>query len=323
MNALAHAVAACADDALALPHATRVYRNHLLDSTRWQRFRARDGDIVIASSYKTGTTWMQGICAALVFPGARPPGPQDELSPWIEARYASTARTFARLDRATHRRFVKTHLPLDGVPYDPRLRYLVMGRDGLDVFMSLWRHWNNMRPDAIARINALPGRVGAPLPLPPAHVGTAFDDWLATGGFAWERDGHPFWSHLAHARSWWAWRHLPNLLFVHYDDLLADTPGEMRRVADFLGIAVDAARWPALLDSVSFATMKANAADTVPAADQDLWKDVGDFFHRGSNGRWRGVLTAEQVARYRRRAAETLEPSLAAWLEHGWRGDRR
>jgi aryl sulfotransferase len=299
------------------PVVKHTYQNYLLDSPRWDEFRPREGDIVIATSYKTGTSWMQGICAALVFQAAEPPAPQDDLSPWVEARFAPVERAMAALEQLTHRRYVKTHLPLDGLCYSDRVQYIVVGRDGLDVFMSLWHHWNNMRPEGIDWINAIPGRVGAPLPPPPADIRQTFDAWLDTGGFPWEHDGYPFWSHLAHAQSWWDYRHLENILSVHFNDLLADLDGEMRRVSAYLGIPVDEAVWPTLVQSVTFGAMKANAEKMAPAATVGLWKDTAGFFHQGTNRRWVGVLAGEQIARYRQRAAERLEPSLARWLEHG------
>ena len=39
------------------------------------------------------------------------------------------------------------------------------------------------------------------------------------------------------------------------------------------------------------------------------------FFHKGTNGRWRDVLTEEDLARYESAAAR-LDPELRAWLEH-------
>ena len=44
------------------------------DSARWLGFPFRDGDIVISSRSKTGTTWVQMICALLIFrhPNSRP-----------------------------------------------------------------------------------------------------------------------------------------------------------------------------------------------------------------------------------------------------------
>lgn len=303
----------------AQPERKHVYQNAILDSTRWEGFQPRDGDIVISTSYKTGTTWMQGICSALVFQAPEPPAPQDHLSPWLEARFAPVEETLAALERLPHRRYIKTHLPLDGLPFSDQIQYIVVGRDGLDVFMSLWHHWNNMRPEAIAQINAIPGRVGPPLPLPPAEVRPVFDAWLDQGAFPWEQDGYPFWSHLAHAQSWWKYRHLDNILFVHFNDLLADLDGEMRRVSAYLNIPVNETLWPALVESVTFGAMKANAERMAPAATVGIWKDTAGFFHRGTNRRWEGVLTEEQVAGYRQRAAERLEPSLAPWLEHGQR----
>ena len=36
---------------------SRIYQNHHLDSTRWDKFIPRPDDIVITTSYKAGTTW--------------------------------------------------------------------------------------------------------------------------------------------------------------------------------------------------------------------------------------------------------------------------
>lgn len=48
-------------------------------------------------------------------------------------------------------------------------------------------------------------------------------------------DRRPFFSHVA---SWWAVRQLPNVMLVHFSALRADLPGEARRIANFLDIAV-------------------------------------------------------------------------------------
>ena len=53
---------------LNLPQRTHIYQNHHFDSTRWDYFESRDEDIVIATSYKAGTTWTQAIVAHLLFP---------------------------------------------------------------------------------------------------------------------------------------------------------------------------------------------------------------------------------------------------------------
>jgi aryl sulfotransferase len=107
------------------------------------------------------------------------------------------------------------------------------------------------------------------------------------------------------------------MLFVHFNDLLADLDGEMRRVSAYLEIPVNEALWPTLVHSATFTAMKANTEKLAPAATIGLWKDTANFFYQGTNRRWEGVLTSAQIAWYRQRAAERLEPSLARWLEHG------
>jgi aryl sulfotransferase len=291
-----------------------------MNSARWAGFQPRRDDIIIATSYKAGTTWLQGICACLIFQAPEPPVPQDELTPWLDANFSGPIEeVLAELDRLTNRRYIKTHLPLDGLPYFDQAKYIFVGRDGRDVFMSLWNHWNNITPEFRAAINDAPDRVGPPFPEPPDDIRAAFDDWLSIGTFDWERDGFPFWSHFSHARSWWDHRHLENLLHVHFADLLADLDGEMRRIAAFLDIPVDERTWPGLVSAVRFEAMRANAAKMAPGATKGAWKDTTNFFHKGTNRRWEGTLAPEQIRRYERIAAERLDPALARWLEHGRR----
>ena len=52
-----------------LPQVVRIYQNHILDSTRWNRYKPRPMDIIIATSYKSGTTWTQEIVRQLIFQG--------------------------------------------------------------------------------------------------------------------------------------------------------------------------------------------------------------------------------------------------------------
>ena len=104
------------------PERTREYRNHHLDSTRWDRFVPRDDDIVVTTAYKAGTTWTQRIVAALVFGGRPLPASLGELSPWIDARFFEPIDPMLeRVEAQHHRRFVKSHLAADGLR-DPAVR---------------------------------------------------------------------------------------------------------------------------------------------------------------------------------------------------------
>ena len=86
-----------------IPAQTHHYQNAIMNSSRWENFEPREDDILIATSYKAGTTWMRGICAALVFQQPQPPVPQDDLSPWLDANFAPLEDVLAQLDALTNR----------------------------------------------------------------------------------------------------------------------------------------------------------------------------------------------------------------------------
>ncbi|HEX2383513.1 MAG TPA: sulfotransferase domain-containing protein [Acidimicrobiales bacterium] len=297
------------------PERTREYRNHHLDSTRWDDFVPRDDDIVITTGYKAGTTWTQRIVAALVLG----PGPVEDLtatSPWIDARFQDPIEpVLARLESQRHRRFVKSHLAADGLPYLPQLKYLVVGRDTRDVFMSLWNHYSAYTELIYSLLND-PSRPGAEFPRCPATPRQLWPRWIAEGWFEWEPDGWPYWSHHHHLATWWAARDAPNIMFVHYNDLLADTEVEMRRIAAFLDIAVAEEAWPALLADVGIDAMREEARGENDLASMVFEGGAARFFYKGTNGRWRETLTDDDLALYED-AAIRLDPELRTWLEHG------
>jgi hypothetical protein len=72
---------------------------------------------------------------------------------------------------------------------------------------------------------------------------------------------------------------------------------------------------------MTFKSMKANAEIMAPGGSQGIWKDTCKFFHKGTNKRWQGMLTDEQVAAYDALAQRQLGKELALWLEFGGRID--
>lgn len=292
------------------------YRSPDEDSARWHGFPYRPGDIVISARSKSGTTWMQTICALLVFQTPELPASLAELSPWLDWLGAPRAEVYARLAAQRHRRVIKTHTPLHGVPLDRRATYVVMARHPLDMAVSLYHQGDNLDRARIRALTGQPEPAGPPSRRPPLPT------WLA-GWIAWEGDPRAqldslpgvMW-HLADA---WARRDRPNVVLVHYDDLVADREGEMRRLADRLGIDVAEAAWPPLVRAAGFAQMRARA-DRLAPDQAGVLKDRAAFFRRGSSGAGREVLTEEGVARYHARAGQLAPPDLLAWLHRDGHG---
>ncbi len=296
---------------------TRIYQHHHLDSTRWRRLEHRPDDIVIDTAYKAGTTWMQTIVAHLVFRGGDWPDGLHEMSPWIDMRTRPLDEVLAGLEAQAHRRFLKCHLALDGVRFDPRVRYVIVARDGRDVFMSFLNHYSNYSPEMFELVNDLPGRVGPPLEPYDGDPHRLFHDWLTRGSFAWESDGHPFWSFFHHLGSWWSARRRSNVLLVHFADLLRDLDAEMRRVARFLDIPIEEDLWPAQVEGCTFASMKRDAERYAPRGGVAFKGGATTFIYKGTNDRWKELLDDAEVSLYERVARERLPADALRWLESG------
>lgn len=291
------------------PAKTRELQNHHFDSTIWNDFRFRDDDIVIATYGKSGTTWVQQILAQLIFDGQEGL-PVAEMSPWLDLRVPPKEIKLPEVEKQTHRRFLKTHLPVDALVFSPNAKYIYVGRDGRDVVWSMYNHHARANDLWYQALNDTPGRVGPPIEHPPSDIRAYFHDWMA-------KDGHPFWPFWENVRSWWAIRDLPNVLLIHYADLKADMAREIRRIADFIDTPIDEAKWPAIQEHCSFSYMKANATASVPLGGAFWEGGARTFVHKGVNGRWRETLSPEESAAYERKAVAELGPECAAWLRSG------
>ncbi len=299
------------------PRVAHEYINHHLDSTRWRVFEPRPDDVVITTSYKSGTTWMQQILHGLVFQGDPKAPALWEASPWLDERFvAPLEEVGAAIAAQTHRRFLKSHLPLDGLPYYPQVKYVVVARDARDVFMSLWNHYNNYTDAMMKSLNDLGGE---PFPQPPEDIQECWRNWITRGWFEWETEGWPFWSNLHHTRTYWEHRHLSNLLLVHYADLLADPQGQVRRVADFLDLELSPEELARTVRLASFDAMKVSFKRDFDERFRQRFRGGTDaFLFKGTNGRWRAVLSDEDLVLYEEAKRRVLTPDCAEWLERGW-----
>lgn len=295
----------------------RTYRTYYMDSTHWEGYQPRDGDIVISTPGKVGTTWMQRIVSVLVLQDTRLPEPLMQVSPWLDCGFLPAGPILHLLANQRHRRFIKTHCPADALPFYSGVSYLVVGRDLRDAAVSLYHQ--------ARRESALSPRAHRPIgedvhvPEPPVVPGDLREHWrdyFTRSVFPWESDGWPMGSPTHHLRSWWEHRDEPNVLCLHYQDLLDDLDRQMRHVSAFLGIPVNEAIWPGLVGACTFSQMKGVAAQIFPEWSLASPRGSSHFFHQGSSGQWRGVVTEEDLALYRA-AVAPLPAELRDWLARG------
>ena len=298
---------------------TREYRTWTTDSRNWSRYRPRAGDVVIATYPKCGTTWMQRIVGLLIFQDTAPI-PLMEVSPWIDRRAEVLVdEYFATLESQRHRRFLKSHLPFDGLPIFDEVRYIFVARDGRDALLS----WHNFAcgfpPEILDRLaqNGLGDeQLGRPFPRPCKLPADEFHRWLTRSATPDADDGLPNVSFYHHTQSWWEQRSRPNVLLVHFADLCRDLPGEMARVAVFLGIA-PGSTMPALVDAAGFSAMRRDGKELLSVLAAQIDGGHDRFLKDGRNRKWEGQFRQEDLDLYQMKLRDLLSPGCAQWIQNG------
>jgi hypothetical protein len=298
----------------------RQYRSVIADSARWEGFLFRDGDIVLSSPVKCGTTWVQMICAVLIFQRATLGTTLDIISPWLEMLTRPLGGVLRDLERQTHRRFIKSHTPLDGLPYDPRVTYVCIARDPRDVALSFCNHIENMDIGAFlaARQSAAGDDDLADLLTEVAPTGLESERqrfwwWIdaeaSANGTAQGLSGM-----IHHLATFWEARAWRNVLLLHYQELQEDLEGQMRRLSNRLSLDIPERLWPPLVHAASFDEMRRRADELAPNVTELLWFDNARFFNRGTSGQWRDLLSKDDLRRYKERVMGLASPELERWI---------
>jgi hypothetical protein len=299
---------------------TTRYRTIIFDSARWSEIELRAGDIVISTPPKSGTTWTQMLCALLVFDGPELPAPLERLSPWVDMLTRPIEDVRADLDAQEHRRIIKTHTPLDGLPMQPDVDYVVVGRDPRDVAVSWEHHMANLD---LGRFLELRAEVVdpdddwyPPLPSIAADPAGRFRQFVSS-----DDDGLlTLAAVLQHLEAAWIRRHQPNVHLVHYDDLRRDPAGELLRLGRALGFPLTSTRADELAAEASLERMRARADEVVPNASQGIWADTSRFLRTAGRGEWRDWMTTEDAESYRQRVEALVSTDLAGWVHDGRAG---
>ena len=299
------------------PSKNLIFQNHHIDSERWVDFKPRDNDIVIATTLKAGTTWTQALVVNLLFPDQNFPKNVTEFSPWLDSTDFPIDVVLKELNGQKHRRVIKTHLPLDALRFFPEIKYIYVSRDGRDVALSLWNHHLNYIPEVYDMMNNSPELIGDKFPHPPEDFHTYWRDWCTKGWFDWESDGYPFWSHLQGVQSWWNYRHLPNILFMNYADMKKDIKASIEKIANFLNIEVTSDRINDVEKKISIKAMREAAETYVPDAGASWQGGAKTFINRGINGRWKDILSPDELMLYDLACDKILSPDCRDWLENG------
>jgi hypothetical protein len=299
----------------------RTYTGPVADSRRWAGFEHRAGDIVISTPSKCGTTWTQMLVALLVFDGPEFPDRLGVVSPWIENEFTPVDEICQRLMAQQHRRFIKTHTPLDGFDLDDRVHYVIVGRDPRDVFLSMQQHSDNLNFERMMPIlmrNVGPEEMGRRVAAVPPYETFAEAIELPAGDCLTSVEPAHV---LGHLYGGWERGDQPNVTLLHYADLKVDLPGELARLAAALGFDYPTQRIGELAAFADFANMREHAEELTPEAHHGAWKSETDFFRTARLGAWAEAFDRDVLLRYEERVTELIsDEEFLAWAHRGHQG---
>lgn len=282
------------------PRRTTQYIMGIVDTSRWDQFSHRPDDVFVCTPPKCGTTWTQAICAMLVQGTPDFEGSLTEVSPWLDCVHPPLEEVLSGLEAQTHRRVIKTHTPLDGIPFFPECTYIAVYRDPRDACLSGQSHGQNL---LMTRENTTQD---------PEEF---FLNWIRTDGKDFEE--MPLQGLVHHFRTFHEFKHLDQLVLIHYADMLRDLREIVSRLAKLLKVDHDGDVLDAIAHAASFASMKSAYSKFVPAGGRGAWEEESRFFNKGSQGQWKDTLSRDVLERYDEVMRAALPETDVAWLQYG------
>jgi hypothetical protein len=253
-----------------------------------QRYAAEAGDVFVATYPKCGTTWTQFIVYLLLRRGEPlPPGVGiNDVFPHLEEVGEHAVRALPRP------RLIKTHLPFERTPWHAGARYIYVARNPFDCAVSFFHHTRGF----VKHYDFADG---------------TFDDFFE----CFVRGEVDFGDYFDHLLSWLPRRDAPNVLFLTYEEMLADPRAAVVAIGEFVGggaasAAADAAVVSRVVEQSSFDSMR---------RDQRRWSsqrpaDMPEFVRKGVVGDWANHFGAEQARRLGERFVERTRGTRAQGL---------
>jgi hypothetical protein len=242
------------------------------DFRRAMRYRAEACDVFVVTQMKCGTTWMQQLVYETILRGHGDLGDDGQrhiyaVSPWIESSWAVSMESAPRLGERGLR-VIKSHMPVKLLPVGERAHYIYVTRHPVACFASC--------ADFI-------GMMAGPL----TSSREKLLEWFCSDRMWWS----PWPDHVD---GWWRASQVhPNVLFVHFEEMLADLPATVDRVAGFLGVSLTAEERAEVVRKSGFDFMKRHE-ERFSMAPPTPFSVAGEFLRSGKADRDADVLARER-----------------------------
>jgi hypothetical protein len=233
-------------------------------------------DVLVCSYFKTGTNWTMQIALQIAHRGQAQFEHIHDMVPWIElpprARIAVPVTDESVWQNCpTQLRVIKTHAGFEDIVYRPEARYIWVVRDPKDVFVSSYHFVKAMA-------------LGKLMPTPKQWLDLFLSPYTPTGSWARHLDGG------------WRNRHRDNVLFLTYEDMKADLPAAVTKIAALMEVALTPQEFAAVVEQSSYAHMKA-IGHKFDTPGLPWGKSKGSMVRRGERGSADEMLDEQQKRR--------------------------
>ncbi|KAI3470988.1 hypothetical protein Pfo_027651 [Paulownia fortunei] len=262
-------------------------------------FQAREDDVLLASTMKTGTTWLKSLSICIMQKHHQTPDSHihdDILTtenphfyvPTIESTIFSTKPTQVNLYDASAPRLLHTHLPYSVLPDSVKnsaCKIVYITRNPKDTLISMWHFFNSiLRPNQ------------DPFPIEKAV------DCFCSGV-------HQYGSFFDHVVEYWqeSQKRPQKILFLKYEDLKSDPKVQVSKIAEFLGRPFeDEGEVDEVLGWCSLERLK--NLEVNKSGSTFVGVPNSCFFRKGEVGDWKNYLTPEIEEQINQTSRIKLEP---------------
>ncbi|GFS95565.1 hypothetical protein NPIL_412941 [Nephila pilipes] len=248
-------------------------------------YASRDGDIIICSYPKTGTTWLSYIILQIISKGKDFPAFNDALVkviPFMEMTGKGPIEEMKGL------RIYKHHYRFDMIKNNEKAKYLYIYRNPEDTLVSFYHFMQNIREEKI-------------------DFDQFFEEFL-TNDVEYGR-------YFEHVLSFLVHKNDENLLLISYEKLYTNRKEGYLRIAKFLGeeyyqsLVNDEELLKRIIENTSFDYMKKNLPLVHPHPKQNSEDSVKtiDFFRKGIVGDGKNKMSPDQVKKLGDLAKELMK----------------
>jgi len=281
----------------------------------WNKLNFKNDDVIIASTIKSGTTWLQQIVAQIIFKGDFK-GTLNQTSFWIDTvRDYSEEEMITKINNQLHRRFYKTHSPASVVLTNNSMKakFIFITRDFRDVVWSFYNHFVNSKYKYKLLENYDKNTITRQL----RDSKTPYEFWNIIIDnkhlFEKHRSYKIIWSYFNTINTWSEVSKLENVLILHFNDFKQNLKRNIESISNFLGYNYSNEILNNIYNKCTFEYMKLNSLKCTPIE----FKNSNTFINKGTNKRWKDILNENDINNYNELMSLFFDSDTVYWVENG------